>query len=148
MSPDIRLVRAGDEGLLDAIAPEVFDRPINPATLKRFLGEPNHYLFVAIEAETIVGFISAVLYEHPDKPASELWINELAVAPSHQRHGIGAALLDALLAHARTLGCSEAWVLSDKNNAKAKRLYASRTNQPPIEVQMFTFLLADPASGD
>lgn len=148
MSADIRRVRVGDESLLDAVAPEVFDDPVNPATLKRFLAEPNHHLFVAIDSGIVAGFVSAVLYEHPDKTAPELWINEFGVAPSHQRHGIGGALLDALLAHARVLGCSEAWVLTNQNNTKARRLYASRTNQPVIDVQMFTFLLADPASGD
>ena len=148
MSAEIRLIRGGDESVLDAIAPEVFDEAIDPGTLKRFLAEPNHHLFVAIDADIVVGFVSAVLYEHPDKTAPELWINELGVSPAHQRQGVGAALLDALLEHARALGCSEAWVLSDRNNDKAKRLYASRTNQPVIDVQMFTFLLADPASGD
>lgn len=148
MSAEVRLIRAGDESLLDRVAPEVFDDAINPGTLKRFLAKTNHHLFVAIDANIVVGFVSAVLYEHPDKTAPELWINEFGVSPAHQRQGLGAALLDALLAHARALGCSEAWVLTDRNNAKAKRLYASRTNQPVIDVQMFTFVLADREGGD
>jgi aminoglycoside 6'-N-acetyltransferase I len=57
-----------------------------------FLRDERHHLAVAIEDETVVGFASGVHYVHPDKPA-ELWINEVGVAPSHHRRGIGKPLL-------------------------------------------------------
>jgi GNAT superfamily N-acetyltransferase len=54
-----------------------------------------------------------VHYVHPDKPA-ELWINEVGVAPSHQRQGVGQRLLGALFELGGSLGCREAWVLTEQ----------------------------------
>jgi ribosomal protein S18 acetylase RimI-like enzyme len=54
-----------------------------------------------------------------------LWINEVGVAESHQGRGIGKAVVRTLLQHARRLGCHEAWVLTDRSNDAAMRLYAS-----------------------
>jgi aminoglycoside 6'-N-acetyltransferase I len=71
-----------------------------------------------------VGFASGVHYVHPDKPA-ELWINEVGVAPSHLRRGLAQALLRLLFDVGRSLGCSQAWVLTDRENTAAMRLYAS-----------------------
>ena len=67
---------------------------------------------------------SAVDYVHPDK-APQLWINEVGVAPAHQRRGIGSLLLDALLALGRSLGCTEAWPGTEEDNLAARRLYES-----------------------
>jgi aminoglycoside 6'-N-acetyltransferase I len=73
--------------------------------------------------------VSAVDYVHPDK-APQLWINEVGVAPSHQRRGIGRLLIDAMLAHGRALGCTEAWLGTEDNNAPARRLYESAGGLP------------------
>jgi len=82
-----------------------------------------------------------VHYVHPDKTA-ELWINEVGVAPSHQRRGIGKAVIQALLEHAKRLGCREAWVLTDRGNQAAMRLYASTGGEEAARDQvMFTYFL-------
>jgi aminoglycoside 6'-N-acetyltransferase I len=72
----------------------------------------------------VVAFASGVHYVHPDKPP-ELWINEVGVAPTFQGRGLGKAVVQALLEHAKRLGCREAWVLTDRSNHAAMRLYAS-----------------------
>jgi aminoglycoside 6'-N-acetyltransferase I len=85
---------------------------------------------------------SGVHYVHPDKPP-ELWVNEVAVAPTHQGHGVGRQVLFALLAHARTLGCREAWVLTSYDNAAARRMYAAAGGAEEQEAPlMITFDLA------
>ena len=107
------------------------------------LSDSRHHLMVALDGGLVVGFVSAVHYVHPDKPA-ELWINEVGVAPSHQRQGLGKRLLQALFARGRELGCREAWVLTSPANGPAVRLYESVGGvdlaDPPV---MFTFRLAD-----
>ena len=42
--------------------------------------------------------LSAVHYVHPDKLRPELWINEVGVAASHRRRGLGTRLLLAVFA--------------------------------------------------
>jgi aminoglycoside 6'-N-acetyltransferase I len=141
VSVEIRVLGPGDETLLRRVAPEVFDDEVDPRLTAEFLQDPRHHLAVAVEASTVVGFASAVHYVHPDKPP-ELWINEVGVAPSHQRQGVGQRLLRALFDVGESLGCHQAWVLTDRSNMTAMRLYQSAGNaDPPEDTVMFTFRL-------
>ena len=88
---------------------------------------------------------SAVHYVHPDKPP-DLWINEVGVASSHRGRGIGQALLATLFEHGRALGCAEAWVLTDEENAAARRLYARAGGREEAQPVYVTFALARPRS--
>lgn len=120
----IRLLGAGDLAVLDRIADGVFDVAVQERWARAFLEDARHHLAVAVDDGVVVGMASAVDYVHPDK-APQLWINEIGVAPTHQRRGIGRLLLDALLALGRTLGCTEAWLGTEADNLPARRLYES-----------------------
>ena len=146
MMPEIRILRPCDASVLDRVAPGVFDRPIDPRWTREFLGDQRHHLAVAIDATVVVGMASAVHYVHPDKPP-ELWINEVGVAATHRRTGLAGALLHALFAHGRTLGCTQAWVLADESNVAARSLYASAGGRAAAEPAiMYEFPLAEAGS--
>ena len=119
----IRLLDSTDGAVLDRVAPDVFDGPIQTPWTAEFLADERHHLAVAVADDLVVGIASAVHYIHPDKPP-ELWINEVGVAATYRERGIGTALLDALFDHSRALGCAEAWVLTEEDNTAARRLYA------------------------
>ena len=121
MTHEIRVLAPGDASVLDRVADQVFDEAVNAAWAREFLADPRHHLVVAIDEDTVVGFASAVHYVHPDK-APQLWINEVGVAPAYQRRGIGRALLAAILERGRSLGCTEAWVLTEEDNTPARGL--------------------------
>jgi len=121
---EVRILQAGDASVLERVADDVFDGPVDPHWSAEFLADPRHHLAVAIDGGVVVGMASGVHYLHPDKPP-QLFINEVGVASSHQGRGIGRRVLDALLERGRTLGCSEAWVLTDESNSIARKLYAS-----------------------
>ena len=106
------------------VAPDVFDGPVDPRYTAEFFADPRHHLAVTLEDELVVGMASGVHYLHPDKPP-ELFINEVAVSPQWQGRGLGRQMLGALIAHARTLGCVAAWVLTEEENTVARRLYVS-----------------------
>jgi ribosomal protein S18 acetylase RimI-like enzyme len=146
MTAEIRLLKRGDERVLEHIAPNVFDGPIDADALARFLRAPHHHLAVAVDDGAVVGFVSALHYEHPDKVHPEFWINEVGVLPSHQRRGIANALLQRMFAHARALKCREAWVLTDRANTAAMALYESAGGDVPSDHVMITFHLD--AAGD
>ena len=148
MAIEIKVLGPQDAGILAALAPDVFDDPIDVGRAREFLADPRHHLAVAVDDGQVVGFVSAVHYLHPDKPHPELWINEVGVAETHRRRGLGTRLLHSVLAVARGLGCAEAWVLTDRANTAAMRLYtaAGRTEAPSDHV-MFTFRLDGGASG-
>jgi GNAT superfamily N-acetyltransferase len=148
MMVEIKLLGPRDAGVLSNIAPDVFDDPIDAGRAGEFLADPRHHLAVAVEDGWVVGFVSAVHYVHPDKPGPELWINEIGVAETHQRRGLGKRLLHAVFDVARELGCAEAWVMTDRANTAAMRLYAAAgSTEAPTDHVMFTFKLAEIAGG-
>ena len=120
----IRILGPSDAAVLNDVAPDVFDNAIDPRWSAAFFADPRHHLAVALIDEQVVGMASAVHYVHPDKPP-ELWINEVGVSSLHRRRGIGKRLMAALLAHGRTLGCTEAWLGTESGNVAARRLYAA-----------------------
>ena len=148
MAIEIKVLGPQDAGILAALAPDVFDDPIDVGRAREFLADPRHHLAVAVDDGQVVGFVSAVHYLHPDKPHPELWINEVGVAETHRRRGLGTRLLHSVLAVARGLGCAEAWVLTDRANTAAMRLYtAAGSTEAPSDHVMFTFRLGGGASG-
>jgi ribosomal protein S18 acetylase RimI-like enzyme len=139
---EIKLLGPTDSHYLNEVAEDVFDDPIIESAAQEFLNDPRHRLVVALDNDVVVGFVSAVIYVHPDKPAPELWINEIGVAPTYQRQGIGKALLQYLLEESKQLGCTEAWVLTDRANLAAMAMYKSAGGvETPPDPTMFTFKL-------
>jgi ribosomal protein S18 acetylase RimI-like enzyme len=137
----VRILDRDDAAVLENVAPEVFDHPIDPAICREFLADPRHHIVVALKAGQVVGFATAVHYVHPDKPP-ELWINEVGVTPELHRQRVGAQLMAQLLSHARALGCREAWVLTEEDNAAARALYASAGGKEEPGPIYLTFDLA------
>jgi ribosomal protein S18 acetylase RimI-like enzyme len=124
MAVQVRVLGPDDEHVLMNVAADVFDAPIDPRLTREFLHDPRHHIVVSIDESVVVGFASAVHYLHPDK-APQLWINEVAVAPSHQRRGLGHTMLRILFDVGRTHRCTMAWVLTDRTNTPAMALYGS-----------------------
>ena len=124
----------GDHGLLSNVAPDVFDDPINMASTEAFLAAPNSVLVTALDDEKdnlVVGFASALIYLHPDKAAPEMAILELGVDDAYTRRGIGKAIMDVMLAAAKDVNCSVAWVTTQADNAAALALYKSAGGDAP-----------------
>jgi ribosomal protein S18 acetylase RimI-like enzyme len=139
MPIEILLLGPDDIRVLDRVADGVFDEPVDPHWSAVFLADVRHHMFVARDDGVVVGMASGVDYVHPDKPP-QLWINEVGVAPSHRRRGVARRLLDALLAHGRSLGCTEAWLGTEADNLPARRLYESAGSSPePFILYSFPF---------
>jgi aminoglycoside 6'-N-acetyltransferase I len=128
---EIRQVSAENAGLLGKLAEEVFDEPIDPVRLARYVAAPGHLMLVALDGELVVGQIMAVIHYHPDKP-TELYIDELGIAPPWQRRGIGRRLLEAMLAMGRAQGCEEVWVGTEPGNEAARGLYGQFAEGAPF----------------
>jgi len=137
----LRLLGPDDRDVLDTVAPDVFDDPLRTEWTEEFLADPRHHIVVALERQTVVGFVSGVHYVHPDKPP-ELFVVELGVAPSHRRRHIATALFSALLDEGRRLGCREAWVPTEAENGLARVFYDSLEGHAgPAPVVHYSFAL-------
>ena len=90
------------------------------------LAASESVVFVAARAGELVGFTQ--LYPSFSSGSMQrLWIlNDLFVAPAARRNGIGAALMAAAEAFAREAGARGLLLATQKTNATAKALYASR----------------------
>ncbi len=114
----IRLLGPDEAAGLEYVLPGVFDNATDPRYAAEFFADPRHHLAAALDGNTVVGMASALHYVHPDKPP-ELYVSEVGVAPAYQSQGVGRALLEVLFGHGKTLGCTEAWLGTDQNNAAA-----------------------------
>jgi ribosomal protein S18 acetylase RimI-like enzyme len=142
---EIRLLEERDAALLANVDRGVFDHVVQPKFALAFLADPRQHIVAAVEGGQVVGFVSALDYIHPDKPP-ELWVNEVGVASSHRRRGLAKQMLATMFEHARSRGCREAWVLTERSNAVALNLYqAAGGVEPPGEVVMFEFRLDESA---
>jgi aminoglycoside 6'-N-acetyltransferase I len=122
MSVELHRVTVDDLELFDRVAEEVFDRPIVADRLRCYLAEAGHLMILAVEEGVVVGQCAAVVHRHPDK-VTELYVDELGTAPSHQRQGIGRRMIDAMFEWGRELGCKESWLGTELDNVAANALY-------------------------
>jgi GNAT superfamily N-acetyltransferase len=139
MALEIKILQRGDEDVLANVLPDVFDNPVNEKLSSEFLSDSRHHLAVAIDVGRVVGFASAVDYIHPDK-SQDLWINEVRVSATYRKRGLPKQILGTLLKVGRQLGCREVWVLTDRPNSAAMRVYESLGGKGTDHV-MFTIKL-------
>jgi ribosomal protein S18 acetylase RimI-like enzyme len=143
-TPEIRLLSAADLALLERVDPDVFDNPVQPELAARYLANPGNLLAVALQDGVVVGMGSAIAYVHPDKPL-QLFINEVGVSERYRRQGLGKRLMHALLEHGRTMGCTEAWVATEENNAAARALYTAMNGTEDADhAVVYTWQLSSP----
>ena len=124
----IKVLSSSDLPLLMNAADGVFDNRVNEKYASEFLADPRHHIVVALSEGVVIGFASAIHYIHPDK-APELWIDEVGVAPTYQNQGAGKAIMNELLSLGKQLGCGTAWVLTDRSNEAANKLYKAAGGQ-------------------
>jgi aminoglycoside 6'-N-acetyltransferase I len=148
MSTEVRLLAPHEASVLHRVAPGVFDNEVDPVLTAEFFADPRHHLAVAIVDGVVVGMASAVHYVNPDKPA-QLFINEVGVSPAHQGRGLGRQLVEVLVRLATDLQCTEAWVLTDRANVVAQRLYEGAGGEtPPDHCIMYTIRIVPAVVGD
>jgi aminoglycoside 3-N-acetyltransferase I len=78
------------------------------AYLERLLGSDSFIALVALDDGAVVGGLCAYVLQKFEQERAEVYIYDLAVAPTHRRRGLATALIGALQARAAALG---AWVI-------------------------------------
>ena len=132
----ISRVTVANMGDLAEVHPDVFDSNIDPGRLAAFLQDRHHLLVIARIEALVVGQTRAMIHLQPDGP-SELYIDNLGVAPEHQRRGVARALLREVLAWGRAHGCADAWVATEVDNLPARGLYDRLKSQPDEEMAFY-----------
>lgn len=117
-----RLIGEADLDLLVSADISVFDNPIDPALAKAYLAHADYLIALATDGDKVVGMATGLFYFHPDKHP-EFYVNEVGVAESHQRLGIGKRLMTVLLDAVKARGVTYAWVATETDNSPARALY-------------------------
>ena len=89
------------------------------------LANGHHYLVALDEDGSVAGYAGLAL-----TPPYEAWIQNVGVRRDRQRHGIGRALLEALLAEAHRHGVRHVLLEVAVDNAPAQKLYARYGFEP------------------
>jgi ribosomal protein S18 acetylase RimI-like enzyme len=128
---EIRELTPETTALLENVAEDVFDAPIHPQRLARYLAAGDHLMLLASDGDVVVGQIRAMVHFHPDEPA-QLYIDNLGVAPAWQRRGIARQLVAAMLEKGREYGCEAVWVGTEADNDAANALYGAWATGAPF----------------
>lgn len=107
----VRPERAGDDKAIDDVIVRAFGRHDEARLVAQLRRDGDAAIsLVAVSGEAVIGHI---LLSPMSAPFRALGLAPLSVAPEHQRQGIGAALIDAAIVHARHGGWSAIFVLGD-----------------------------------
>lgn len=90
-----------------------------------FLGFPGSYLFVAEQDGQVVGMLSFSIRPNLYHAGSCCLVDELVVAEKARGRGVGKALVQRLLLHAKEAGCAEASLSVMPGNTQAREFYRS-----------------------
>jgi GNAT superfamily N-acetyltransferase len=120
--------RASDVGAAEAFLRERFDH-----------GES--IVFLAHAAQAPVGFTQLYPSFSSVSLARVFILNDLFVVPGLRRSGVGTALLDAAVAHARSLGAVRVSLNTDVANTAAQAVYEARGWKRDSEYHAYHFAL-------
>ena len=138
-----RATLADAEAARRALA-EVNLRAVNDAAVQEFLRDPSCYLFLAESDGAPVGALNGYALRRPFRPEPQFLLYEVDVSRDWQSQGIGKKLVTAFLEEARRSGAFELWVLTDRSNHPAVRMYAQcglREENPAAHTIMMNILL-------
>ncbi len=116
-----------DDELVDAfvrLTPQLSSSnpPPSRAELAEIMGSPATVLFVAREADgPILGSLTLALFRIPT--GLRAWIEDVVVDETARGKGVGAALNEAALDHARAVGARTVDLTSRPSRDAANRLY-------------------------
>lgn len=119
----MRRLGPGDEVIADA-ACRLFADDGPPLDVARFLNRAEAHLFVAEDEGGVCGWVYGHELVHPDGESTML-LYALDVDESARRRGHARDLTTAFVDHARSIGCTEVWVLTEDDNEAALVTYAS-----------------------
>ena len=113
----IRRMSQGDLRAVTALERATFSGPWRPGAYARAVASPHHNFFVAELDGRLVAYAGLWV------EGNQAHIAKIAVHEDHRRRGIGTAMLQHLLDHARRLGLAEAYLEVRRGNLAAQDLY-------------------------
>lgn len=125
-SPRVRAATSSDAAALASLMGDL-GYPTEPGRMRRrldFIAKRSDFAtYVAEEGETVVGMVGLAHAPHYERDGGYVRIVALSVAAGARGRGVGAALVQAAVAHARALGAERLIANSGNDRAEAHRFY-------------------------
>lgn len=118
----IEWITPSNSNALNNVAEGVFDEPIRPDRLNRYLSNSHNWMVLAIQDGIVVAQCMCVVHHHPDKE-TELYIDEIGTGDDWRRRGIAKSLMQAVFDRADSEGIEEIWLGTEPDNLPARGLY-------------------------
>jgi aminoglycoside 3-N-acetyltransferase I len=112
--------------------------PLSDAYLDRLLARSDFLAITAINSGEVVGGLTAHALMMTAFEGAEVFLYDVAVAPEHQRRGVGRQLVHALRSEAASQGISTVFVPADDEDTHALRFYGA-LGGTPSKVTIFQF---------
>lgn len=126
---------------IDRMLPQLSERArVDEALLHEVVASPATTLFVARLDGEIVGMCTIAVFTIPT--GVRAWIEDVVVDDSARRGGVGTALVNAALEHARSVGARSVELTSRPAREGANRLY-QRLGFSRRETNVYRFDLTD-----
>ena len=94
----------------------------NKLNIKKFIDTPNAYAFVVREDEKVVGFAYGYGLVRLDGKVM-FYLHSIGILEAYQNSGFGSSLMNFILSFAKDNNFSEVFVITDKGNIPACKLY-------------------------
>jgi len=98
---------------------------LSGAYLDRLLARQDFWGFAATDRDTVVGGLTAHVLMMTAYEGAEVFLYDIAVAPTHQRRGVGRQLVAALRDEARSVAVETVFVAADADDAEAVAFYSA-----------------------
>lgn len=121
MNPSFRLLCADDISSVKEIIESFIH--FNPEQIKAFLSEKQNIFFIAELDCTTIGLIYGYSLIRLDGKEPQFFIYSVDIHPDYQNKGYGSKFVKYAIDWARDNGFSESFVLTEKDNPRACRVY-------------------------
>jgi ribosomal protein S18 acetylase RimI-like enzyme len=125
----IRRLLPGDEAIATTAAARFKSVTPDAEWMARFLANSANHLIVASSGAEPVGLLLAYRIDRLDRPATQLFIYEVAVVPAWRRRGVGSRMIAFVRDLVRGQGWVEAFVITSRENVAARNLYQKTGGQ-------------------
>ncbi|GHV40840.1 hypothetical protein FACS189490_06670 [Clostridia bacterium] len=118
----IELLKPEDVELVKELV-EDGNRIFSKKKLERFVISDGNYAFIAKIDNEAAGLAYCYTLERLDEAGPMLYIHSVGILPQYQNCGLGTRLMRFIVDFARGKGFSECFVITDRNNPRACKIY-------------------------
>jgi aminoglycoside 3-N-acetyltransferase I len=108
----------------DVFEMQHFEMPAK-SYLQHILEKTDFFVFAALADLEVVGGLTSYTLQQYYSTSPLVYIYDLAVKTTHQRHGIGKSLIEAITSYCKGIGIEEVYVQADKVDEHAVAFYRS-----------------------